>query len=132
LAFARRAVARLRPPSLRAAQVGSPVSGAGNPFDPAELYGIIPQSSRKPYDVHELIARLVDGAWFDEFKALYGTTLVCGFADIHGTTVGILASNSSSCAAGRGFPWCSCKTFPASWSGKPPRPAASPKMAPSS
>ena len=43
--------------------------------------------------MHELIARLVDGAWFDEFKALYGTTLVCGFADIHGTTVGILANN---------------------------------------
>ena len=43
--------------------------------------------------MHELIARLVDGAWFDEFKALYGTTLVCGFADIHGMTVGILANN---------------------------------------
>jgi 3-methylcrotonyl-CoA carboxylase beta subunit len=93
LAFARRAVARLRPPVLRAAPTGSPASGAGNPFDPEELYGIIPQNSRKPYDVHELIARLVDGAWFDEFKALYGTTLVCGFADIHGTTVGILANN---------------------------------------
>ena len=50
----------------------------------AELYGIIPQSSRKPYDVREIIARLVDRSWFDEFKALYGTTLVCGFADIHG------------------------------------------------
>ncbi len=60
---------------------------------PAELYGIIPPSSRKPYDVRELIARLVDRSWFDEFKALYGTTLVCGFADIHGSTVGILANN---------------------------------------
>src|ERR1700678_2784021 len=93
LAFARRAVARLRPPTVRVAPPGSAVSGKESPFDPAELYGIIPQSSRKPYDVHELIARLVDGAWFDEFKALYGTTLVCGFADIHGTTVGILANN---------------------------------------
>src|ERR1700683_2673329 len=93
LAFARRAVARLRPPELRAAHSSSPVSGLDSPFDPTELYGVIPQNSRKPYDVHELIARLVDGAWFDEFKALYGTTLVCGFADIHGTTVGILANN---------------------------------------
>jgi 3-methylcrotonyl-CoA carboxylase beta subunit len=93
LAFARRAVARLRPLNLRAAHASSPVSGLDNPFDPMELYGVIPTNSRKPYDVHELIARLVDGAWFDEFKALYGTTLVCGFADIHGTTVGILANN---------------------------------------
>ncbi len=66
---------------------------AGPQFDPAELYGIIPQSSRKPYDVRELIARLVDRSWFDEFKALYGSTLVCGFADIHGHPVGILANN---------------------------------------
>src|ERR1700731_3602834 len=93
LAFARRAVARLRPPNVRAAPPGSLLSGLESPYDPAELYGIIPQNSRKPYDVHELIARLVDDAWFDEFKALYGTTLVCGFADIHGTTVGILANN---------------------------------------
>src|SRR5579871_2225253 len=93
LAFARRAVARLRAPNLRGASLSSPASGADSPFDPSELYGVIPQNSRKPYDVHELIARLVDGAWFDEFKALYGTTLVCGFADIHGTTVGIIANN---------------------------------------
>jgi 3-methylcrotonyl-CoA carboxylase beta subunit len=93
LAFARRAVARLRPPSIRPAAAGSAVSGMASAFDAEELYGIIPQNSRKPYDVHEIIARLVDGAWFDEFKALYGTTLVCGFADIHGITVGILANN---------------------------------------
>jgi 3-methylcrotonyl-CoA carboxylase beta subunit len=92
LAFARRAVARLGKPNMRVAPPGS-LSGLESPYDPAELYGIIPQNSRKPYDVHELIARLVDGAWFDEFKALYGVTLVCGFADIHGTTVGILANN---------------------------------------
>ena len=94
LAFARRAVARLRAPTLRSSpRLGSPSERARKPtLDPAELYGIIPQNSRKPYDVHELIARLVDGAWFDEFKALYGSTLVCGFADIHGTTVGILAN----------------------------------------
>jgi 3-methylcrotonyl-CoA carboxylase beta subunit len=103
LAFARRAVARLRPAAMRsgisavmgAGSVrGASAASAGEPqYDPAELYGIIPPSSRKPYDVRELIARLVDRSWFDEFKALYGTTLVCGFADIHGSTVGILANN---------------------------------------
>jgi 3-methylcrotonyl-CoA carboxylase beta subunit len=96
LAFARRAVARLRVPA-RAAGGGASAGVAaisGEPaFDPKELYGIIPPSSRKPYDVRELIARTVDRSWFDEFKALYGTTLVCGFADIHGSTVGILANN---------------------------------------
>jgi 3-methylcrotonyl-CoA carboxylase beta subunit len=93
LAFARRAVARLgvRPSTVMAGP-GS-LSDHGAPVDPEELYGIIPQNSRKPYDVHELIARLVDHGWFDEFKALYGTTLVCGFADIHGMTVGIIANN---------------------------------------
>jgi 3-methylcrotonyl-CoA carboxylase beta subunit len=92
LAFARRAVARLRPSALRAVGGGSSVGGEPI-YDPAELYGVIPPSSRKPYDVRELIARLVDRSWFDEFKALYGTTLVCGFAEIHGSTVGILANN---------------------------------------
>ena len=99
LAFARRAVARLRPGVLRSGGGGAGGAGgaagtAGEPlYDPAELYGVIPPSSRKPYDVRELIARLVDRSWFDEFKALYGTTLVCGFAEIHGSTVGILANN---------------------------------------
>jgi 3-methylcrotonyl-CoA carboxylase beta subunit len=96
LAFARRAVARLRPAAGRApkrAAVTGGDAGRGNDHDPTELYGIIPPTSRKPYDVREVIARLIDGAWFDEFKALYGTTLVCGFADIHGTTVGIIANN---------------------------------------
>ena len=99
LAFARRAVARLREVRARpfagtaaaASHTGAPAGGPA--FDPEELYGIIPQSSRRPYDVRELIARLVDRSWFDEFKALYGTTLVCGFADIHGAPVGILANN---------------------------------------
>ena len=92
LAFARRAVARLRSPALRAAGAGLAADGGGA-VDATELYGIIPQNPRKPYDVREVIARLVDAAWFDEFKELYGSTLVCGFADIHGTTVGILANN---------------------------------------
>ena len=89
LAFARRAVTRLRPPALAPARLSS----AQPDYDPLELYGIIPQTSRKPYDVRELIARLVDRSWFDEFKALYGTTLVCGFAEIHGIPVGVLGNN---------------------------------------
>ena len=62
-------------------------------FDAAELDGIVPTDLRKQYDVREIIARLVDGSEFDEFKALYGTTLVTGFAHLHGMPVGILANN---------------------------------------
>jgi 3-methylcrotonyl-CoA carboxylase beta subunit len=62
-------------------------------FDPEELYGIIPDDVRTPYDVHEVIARIVDGSEFHEFKALYGSTLVCGFAHIWGMPVAILANN---------------------------------------
>ncbi len=58
-----------------------------------ELLGVIPSDTRKPYDVREVIARLVDGSEFSEFKQLYGTTLVCGFAHIHGYPVGIVANN---------------------------------------
>ncbi|SEJ32712.1 3-methylcrotonyl-CoA carboxylase beta subunit [Sphingomonas sp. OV641] len=58
-----------------------------------DLYGIVPQDVRAPYDVHEVIARLVDGSEFHEFKALYGSSLVCGFAHIHGQPVAILANN---------------------------------------
>jgi 3-methylcrotonyl-CoA carboxylase beta subunit len=62
-------------------------------YDPKELYGVIPSDTRKPYDVREVIARIVDGSEFEEFKALYGTTLVCGFAHIYGYPVGIIANN---------------------------------------
>ncbi len=58
-----------------------------------EIYGILPKDARQAYDVHEIIARLVDGSRFHEFKALYGSTLVCGFARIMGYPVGILANN---------------------------------------
>jgi 3-methylcrotonyl-CoA carboxylase beta subunit len=61
--------------------------------DPQELYGIVPQDVRAPYDVHEVIARLVDGSEFHAFKPLYGTSLVCGFAHIWGLPVAILANN---------------------------------------
>ena len=58
-----------------------------------ELYGVIPQDTRKPFDIREVIARIVDGSELDEFKARYGATLVCGFARIWGRPVGILANN---------------------------------------
>ncbi len=62
-------------------------------YPPAELYGVLPRTFKESYDVREVIARLVDGSRFREFKARYGATLVCGFARIHGYPVGILANN---------------------------------------
>jgi 3-methylcrotonyl-CoA carboxylase beta subunit len=62
-------------------------------YDVAELDGIVPRDTRKQYDIREVIARLVDASEFDEFKHLYGTTLVCGFAHLHGMPVGILGNN---------------------------------------
>jgi 3-methylcrotonyl-CoA carboxylase beta subunit len=62
-------------------------------YDPQELYGVVPDDVRKPYDVHEIIARIVDDSEFHEFKARYATTLVCGFAHIEGMPVGFIANN---------------------------------------
>ncbi|MBK6652027.1 MAG: methylcrotonoyl-CoA carboxylase [Betaproteobacteria bacterium] len=62
-------------------------------YEAKELYGVIPVDTRKPFDVREIIARIVDGSDFDEFKARYGNTLVCGFARIEGMSVGIIANN---------------------------------------
>jgi 3-methylcrotonyl-CoA carboxylase beta subunit len=62
-------------------------------FDAKEIYGLIPQDTRKPYDVREVIARIFDNSEFDEFKKLYGETLVCGFAHLFGYPVGIIANN---------------------------------------
>ena len=62
-------------------------------YAPESLYGVVPRDTRHPYDVREVIARLVDGSEFDEFKALYGTTLVCGYASLGGYPVGIVANN---------------------------------------
>ncbi len=70
-------------------------------YDPEELYGLVPWDTRRPYESRELIARLVDGSRFHEFKQRYGTTLVTGFAHLHGYPVGILANNGvlfSECA----------------------------------
>ncbi len=90
LSLARQAVAnlnRIKPVQLNYQTVSEPE------YDSQEIYGIIPKDPRQPYDVKEIIARIVDGSNFDEFKALYGTTLVCGFAAIHGYPVGIVANN---------------------------------------
>ncbi|MCK4856886.1 MAG: methylcrotonoyl-CoA carboxylase [candidate division Zixibacteria bacterium] len=62
-------------------------------YDPEELYGVVPTNLKQPYDIRELIARVVDGSRFQEFKALYGVTLVTGFARIHGYPVGIIGNN---------------------------------------
>lgn len=62
-------------------------------YDAKDIYGIIPKDTRQPFDIREVIARIVDGSEFDEFKKLYGETLVCGFAHIHGFPVGIIANN---------------------------------------
>ncbi|MFZ5880247.1 MAG: carboxyl transferase domain-containing protein [Chloroflexota bacterium] len=71
-----------------------PLSPPEEPLYPSdEIYGVLPRSFREAYDVREIIARLVDGSRFREFKARYGTTLVCGFASIHGFPVGVIANN---------------------------------------
>jgi 3-methylcrotonyl-CoA carboxylase beta subunit len=90
LSIARNIVANLnwkKPEQLRLLPAQPPK------YDTAELYGVIPTDARKPYDVREIIARIVDGSEFDEFKARFGSTLVCGFAHIEGMPVGIVANN---------------------------------------
>ena len=90
LAITRRIVKNLN----RKKQIGLDLRAPVAPLhDPHELYGIVPTDLRQPYDVREVIARIVDGSELDEFKANYGTTLVTGFAHIHGMPVGILANN---------------------------------------
>ncbi|WP_417765940.1 carboxyl transferase domain-containing protein [Spongiibacter tropicus] len=90
LQLARQAVSKLnrkKPQQLQQLDSREPL------YPPEELYGVIPRDSRKPFDVREVIARIVDGSDFDEFKALFGTTLVCGFARLYGYPVGIVANN---------------------------------------
>jgi 3-methylcrotonyl-CoA carboxylase beta subunit len=90
LQLVRAIVANLNTVKTQPLDVRDPVPPA---YDPEELYGIVPEDVRAPYDVHEVIARLVDGSEFDEFKPLYGATLVTGFARIWGYPVAILANN---------------------------------------
>ncbi len=90
LGIARRIVGhlnRVKRPSVDLREPRDPL------HEPAEIYGIIPADTRKPYDVREVIARVVDGSEFDEFKQLYGSTLVCGFARLFGYPIGIVANN---------------------------------------
>jgi 3-methylcrotonyl-CoA carboxylase beta subunit len=87
LHIARRIVSTLPEQTDAAAEYDEPLYSA------EDLYGIIPTDTRKPYDVREVIARLVDGSRFDEFKPRYGTTLVTGFAQLYGMPVGIIANN---------------------------------------
>lgn len=90
LAIARRCVANLNWHKLGRLQQLPAVP----PLYPAEeLYGVVPADAKQPFDVREVIARLVDGSQFDEFKALFGTTLVCGFARLHGYPIAILGNN---------------------------------------
>lgn len=90
LRIVRNIVATLGPADLAPWQVTGTVAAVA---DQTELYDVVPTDARVPYDVHEVITRIVDGGRFSEFKAEYGTTLVTGFARIHGHPVGIVANN---------------------------------------
>ena len=90
LGLARQSIANLN----KKAPFGGAVQASVAPkYEASELYGVIPGDTRKPYEVREIIARIVDASEFDEFKARYGTTLVTGFAHIEGMPVGIIANN---------------------------------------
>ena len=90
LGLARRIVANLN----YCKEIGLDLQPAREPvYDPAEIHGLIPADPRKPYDSRELLARLLDGSEFDEFKSLYGTTLVCGFGRLFGYPIGIVSNN---------------------------------------
>ncbi|MGH9106249.1 MAG: carboxyl transferase domain-containing protein, partial [Acidimicrobiales bacterium] len=109
LEILRSMVATLRPPAPALAQAagvaaGRTGAGPGEPTeepepaeepaeDPAELYELVPADLRRPYDVHEVVRRIVDGSRLHEFKAAYGETLVCGFARIFGYRAGVVANN---------------------------------------
>ena len=90
LALARQVVAHLNHVKTPAGDLRTPRAPK---YAAEELYGVIPTDTRKPFDVREIIARVVDGSEFQEFKARFGTTLVCGFAHIEGMPVGIVANN---------------------------------------
>ena len=90
LALARQAVATLNRGKDVAVELREPRPPK---FDTKELYGVVPTDVRKPYDVREIIARIVDGSEFHEFKQRFGITLICGFAHIEGMPVGIIANN---------------------------------------
>ena len=140
LAIVRRIVANLnatKSPDIPCAEPKPPL------YDPAELDGIVPQSLSIQYDVHEVIARLVDGSVFDEFKRLYGTTIVTGFRPYRGNAgrnrgeqrnpvFGVRAEGRAFHRAVLPAPHAacfSCRTSRASWSGGNTKRAASPRTA---
>ncbi len=88
LALARQAVAGLAPPVKAVLAERAPKAPA---FDPASVLDVVPADLKTPYDIRDVIARVVDGSVFDEFKARFGTTLICGFAHIEGMPCGIIA-----------------------------------------
>lgn len=90
IGIARRIVGTLKPSTRSNLNMHPPRDPL---FAAEEIYGVVPVDGRKPFDVRDIIARVVDGSEFDEFKKLYGTTLVCGFAHIWGYPVGIIANN---------------------------------------
>lgn len=90
LSIARNAVKNLNRQKLVGVRLQTPQPPK---FDAKELYGVIPTDTRKPFDVREIIARIVDNSEFDEFKSRFGTTLICGFAHVEGMPVGIVANN---------------------------------------
>ena len=90
LAMARRAVSHLNRAKPKTVDWASPEDPA---YDPDEILGAVPADLRTPYDIREVIARLVDGSRFDEFKSRFGETLVCGFAHVKGCPIGIIANN---------------------------------------
>src|SRR6201998_2450821 len=90
IGIARRIIATMKPPQRAPLNMREPRDPL---FAPEEIYRVVSADGRKPFDVHDIIARLVDGSEFDEFKKLYGQTLICGFAHIWGYPVGIIANN---------------------------------------
>ena len=132
---------------LRWRKQGSGPDRAAGParVRPEELLGIASADVRVPFEAREVLARVLDGSEFEEFKPLYGTTLVTGWGHLGGYPVGVLANNgdpvqrgeprrapsSSSCATGTTSPSCSSRTSPASWSAPSTSRAASSRTAPS-
>lgn len=113
LSLARNIVGNLNHQKTPIHQVTAQATPQPPKYDAKELYGIIPTDTRKPFDIREIIARIVDNSELDEFKARFGTTLVCGFARIEGMPVGIIANNgilfSESAQKGTHFIELCCK-----------------------
>jgi len=93
LAIVRQSIKNLNKRAGNKGEAGNLIASVAPKYAASELYGVIPTDTRKPFDVREIIARVVDGSEFDEFKARFGATLICGFARIEGMLVGIIANN---------------------------------------